>query len=62
MVDKETVMRFLFMLIGALVLLSLAWRLLAFFTHLAFGLLHIVVLLAVVIFFVGLVRRLMLIR
>jgi hypothetical protein len=55
-------MRFLFMLVAALVLLTLAWKLLGFITGLAFGLVHVAVLLAVVIFLVGLVRRLMLLR
>jgi hypothetical protein len=62
MASKEMTMRWILLLIAALVLLPLAWKLLAFATGVAFGLIHLVVLLAVVIFLIGLVRRLMLIR
>jgi hypothetical protein len=55
-------MRWIWILIAALVLLPLAWKLLNFAFGLAFGLLHLAVLLAVVIFLVGLVRRLLLLR
>jgi len=55
-------MRWILLLIAALVLLPLAWKLLAFATGVAFGLIHFVVLLAIVIFLVGLVRRMLLIR
>ena len=59
---EETMMRWILLLIAALVLLPLAWKLLAFATGVAFGLIHFVVLLAIVIFLVGLVRRMLLIR
>jgi hypothetical protein len=59
---KETMMRWILLLIAALVLLPFVWHLLALVTGVAFGLIHLAVLLLVVIFLVGLVRRLMLIR
>lgn len=55
-------MRWILILIAALILLPLAWKLLAFATGVAFGLIHLAVMLAIVIFVVGLIRRLMLIR
>ena len=55
-------MRLLLLLIGALILLPLAWRLVMFATGVAFSLIHLAVMLVIVIFLVGLVRRLMLIR
>ena len=60
--EKETTMRLILLLIGALILLPLAWRLVMFATGVAFGLIHLAVMLVIVIFLVGLVRRLMLIR
>lgn len=59
---KEITMRWILALIAGLVLLSLAWKLLLFTTGIAYGMLHLVVVLAIVIFLIGLVRRLMLIR
>jgi len=55
-------MRWILLLIAALVLLPLAFKLLAFATGLALHVIQFVVLLAIVIFLVGVVRRLMLIR
>jgi hypothetical protein len=55
-------MRWLLLLIAALVLLPLVWKLLTFVTGIAFGLVQLAVLLAVVIFLIGLIRRLMLVR
>lgn len=55
-------MRWILLLIAALVLLPFVWHLLALITGVAFGLLHVALLLVVVIFVVGLVRRLLLIR
>src|SRR5206468_2693205 len=60
-VEKEYEMRWIVALIVALILLPLAFRLLAFATHMAFGLIHLAVILAIVIFLVGLIRRMMLI-
>jgi hypothetical protein len=59
---KETMMRWILLFVAVLVLLPFIWHLLALITGVAFGLIHFVVLLAIVIFLVGLVRRLMLIR
>lgn len=53
-------MRWILVAVLALVLLPIAWKLLLFATGVAFGVLHLVVLLAIVIFLVGLVRRLLL--
>ena len=55
-------MRWILMLIAALILLPLAWKLLVFATGAAFTLIHLAIMLAIVIFLVGLIRRLMLIR
>jgi hypothetical protein len=55
-------MRWILILIAALILLPIAWKLLAFAAGAAFTLIHLAVLLAIVIFLVGLIRRLMLIR
>jgi hypothetical protein len=59
---EEIVMRWIWILIAAVVLLPLVWKLLSFALGFAFGLLHLAILLAVVIFLVGLIRRLMLLR
>jgi hypothetical protein len=55
-------MRWIVVVVAALILLPLAWKLLLFATGAAFTLIHLAVLLAIVIFLVGLIRRLMLIR
>ena len=55
-------MRWLLVLIAALILLPLVWKLLVFATGAAFTLIHLAIMLAIVIFLVGLIRRLMLIR
>jgi hypothetical protein len=55
-------MRWILLVIAALVLLPLAWKLLVFATGVAFGLIHLAVMLAIVIFLVGLVRRLLILR
>jgi hypothetical protein len=55
-------MRWILLIIAALILLPLAWKLMVFTTGLVFGLLHVAVLLAIVIFFVGLIRRMLLLR
>jgi hypothetical protein len=55
-------MRWILLLIAALVLLPVAWKLLGFITGVAFGLIHLAVMLAIVIFLVGLVRRLLILR
>ena len=52
-------MRWILILIGALILLPLMWKLLV---GAAFTLIHLAIMLAIVIFLVGLIRRLMLIR
>ena len=52
-------MRWVLIVIGALVLLPLVFSLLKFATSLAMGILHIAVILAVVIFLVGLIRRML---
>ena len=44
------------------ILLPIAFRLLLFATHMAFGLVHLAIVLAVVIFLVGLVRRMLVMR
>jgi membrane protein required for beta-lactamase induction len=62
MARKEKKMRWILILIGALILLPVAWKLLTFATGLAFGLVHLAIMLAVVIFLVGLVRRLLILR
>jgi hypothetical protein len=55
-------MRWVFLIIAALILLPLAWKLLAFATGLALTLLQLAAFLLVVIFLVGLVRRMLLLR
>jgi hypothetical protein len=55
-------MRWILLIIAALILLPLAWKLIVFGTGVMFGLLHLAVLLAIVIFFVGLIRRMLLLR
>jgi hypothetical protein len=55
-------MRWILMVIGALVLLPVAWWLLKIVFGLATSLIQIALVLAFVIFLVGLIRRLMLVR
>ncbi len=55
-------MRWILIVIAALVLLPIAWKLLLLATGMALGLVHLAVILAVVIFLVGLVRRLLILR
>lgn len=52
-------MRWILLLAAVLVLIPIAFKLIAFLTGVAFGLIHLAILLAVVIFLVGLLRRLM---
>ncbi len=52
-------MRWILLLIAAVILLPLVWKLLSFATSLAFGVVYFVTMLALVIFLVGLVRRLL---
>jgi len=59
---KERTMRWVFLIIAALILLPLAWKLLAFATGLALTLLQLAAFLLVVVFLVGLVRRMLLLR
>ena len=55
-------MRWILLVIAALILLPLAWGLLKFVFGLATGLIQIALVLAFVVFVVGLIRRLMLVR
>jgi hypothetical protein len=55
-------LRVILLVVAALVLLPILFKLIAFATGVAFGLLQVVILLAIVIFVVGLVRRLLLMR
>jgi hypothetical protein len=55
-------MRWILLFIAALILLPLAFRLLALVTGVAFTIVHLAIWLAIVVFLVGLIRRLMLIR
>ena len=55
-------MRWILMVIAALILLPLAWGLLKFAFGMAVSLVQLALVLAVVIFLIGLVRRLMLVR
>jgi hypothetical protein len=59
---KEKTMRWIFLIIAALILLPLAWKLLTFATGLALTLLQLAAFLLVVVFLVGLVRRMLLLR
>jgi hypothetical protein len=52
-------MRWILLLVALLVLIPLAFKLIGFLTGVAFTLIHLAILLAVVIFLVGLVRQLM---
>jgi hypothetical protein len=55
-------MRWILIVIAALILLPLAWGLLKFALGMAASVLQIALVLAVVVFLIGLVRRLMLVR
>jgi hypothetical protein len=57
--EKERKMRWIVLVVALLVLIPLVFKLIAFLTGVAFGLIHLAILLAVVIFLVGLVRQLM---
>jgi hypothetical protein len=52
-------MRWVLIVIGALILLPIVFSLLKFAASLALGLVHVAILLAVLIFLVGLIRRML---
>jgi hypothetical protein len=55
-------MRWVLIIIGAIILLPILWSLLKFAAGLAVGVVQFAVVLAVIIFLVGLIRRLLLVR
>jgi hypothetical protein len=55
-------MRWILLVIAALVLLPIAWHLLTFAAGMAISLVQLAIVLAVVVFLVGLVRRLLVLR
>jgi hypothetical protein len=52
-------MRWLLIGIAALILLPIVWSLVKFATSLALGLVHVAIILVVLIFLVGLIRRML---
>jgi hypothetical protein len=59
---KRYAMRWLLIGIAALILLPIVWSLFKFATSLALGLVHVALILAVLIFVVGLIRRMLVSR
>jgi hypothetical protein len=52
-------MRWILIVIGALILLPILWSLVKLALGLAFGIVHVAIILAVILFIVGLIRRML---